>query len=579
MRGSVARLLMAGALLVAGCDARRPAEKLAGPPIAPTAPTAPTALTGPTWFSEAQSTGIDFQHVTGCTEEKPFPAANGSGIGVLDFDRDGWEDLYFLTGTPFPIDAGRTEPFNRLYRNTGALQFVEATTGSHTGYPGYSAGVAVGDYDNDGFPDIYLSCYGPNCLLHNLGDGTFEQVQLAAGVADDKWGTSAAFFDADRDGQLDLYVANYAKWSLETNQFCGDRQRKVRVFCGPNTVEPEPDVYYHNQGDGTFRRATEEVGLVGTPGRGQGVVAADVNGDGWIDIYVTNDLNANLLYVNRGDGTFRDISEASGTAYDHLGTRQAGMGVDAADYNEDGRLDLFVTNYEDEHNTLYENMGSELFQDVSQQRGITLASLPWIGWGTSLSDFDFDGWLDLIVTNGHVDDNRHLLGQHASYEQPGLLWRGNGRRFEPVGAEAGDYFAAPHAGRALVTADLDRDGDLDVVIGHQDRRPAVLRNNLLEQQPEARWCRVELTGHASNRDAVGARLILSAGERRQHRALKGGGSYLSQSSQRQVLALPAGAAPWSLEVVWPDGRRELVGELEPGRTYRLHEAAAVAANP
>ncbi|MBM4000474.1 MAG: CRTAC1 family protein [Planctomycetes bacterium] len=538
-----------------------------------------SASDGADWFDEVDSTGIAFRHVRGCTAEKPFPAANGSGIGVIDFDRDGWEDLYFGTGTPFPIESGRSEPFNQLHRNVGGLRFQDATSASGTGHTGFTAGVAVGDIDNDGFPDIYLSCYGANVLLHNLGDGTFESTGREAGVDDDKWGSSAAFFDADRDGLLDLYVANYAKWTLETNQYCGDRQRQVRLFCGPTSVEPEPDVYYHNEGDGTFRRATESAGFVGAPGRGQGVVAADVNDDGWIDVYVTNDLNANLLYVNRGDGSFRDISEASGTAYDGVGTRQAGMGVDAADFNEDGRVDLFVTNYQDEHNTLYENLGNEVFEDVSEPKGVALDSLPWIGWGTSVSDFDLDGWLDLIVTNGHVDDNRELLGQKAPYEQPGLLWKGNGRRFERVKRNAGDYFERPRVGRALVVADLDRDGDLDVVIGHQDRAPCVLRNRAAERSPSVRRAVIELVGIGGNRDAVGGTMVFHDGTRGQRRLVKGGGSYLSQSSHRQVVALPESDGPrgkWTIEIRWPDGRAASPWEIEPGRWYACWQDGRIA---
>jgi enediyne biosynthesis protein E4 len=561
----------------------------AGPATAPSLPqlTGPdkdlaAAASGPTWFSEVKTTGIDFAHVSGTGPEKPFPAANGSGLAAVDFDCDGRLDVYFLTGTPFPIAPSPTSPYNRLYRSLGNWRFADVTAASQTALNGFQAGVAAGDYDNDGFPDLYVNCYGANCLLHNLGDGTFERVEHEAGVADERWGTSAAFLDADRDGLLDLYVCNYAKWTLEINEFCGDRARNIRLYCGPNTVQPEDDVFYHNQGDGTFRDATSESGLASRPGRGQGVVAADVNDDGAIDIYVGNDLTPNLLFVNRGNGSFRDISEASGTAYDFLGANQAGMGVDAADVNNDGRFDLFVTNFEAEHNTLYENRGHEIFQDVSRPYGLATDSLPWIGWGTVFADYDFDGWLDLVVTNGHVDDNRHLLGQTAQYHQPPLLWHNRQSRFSVVAAAtAGDYFQGKHVGRALAPADLDNDGDLDLIIGHQDAPPALLRNEKLGRDASAQQSLVvRLIGTSGNRDAVGSRLGLQMPDGTiQWRQVKGGGSYLSASDLRQFFGVPDGGdgpATLPLSIRWPAGQITQI-DVQPGRSYSVWEPASTSA--
>lgn len=534
--------------------------------------TRPDAVPTSPWFQNVtDQTGIDFVHRSGNSPEKPFPSANGSGIGVLDYDRDGREDLYFATGTDFPLDDRRKEPFNRLYRAVGAWKFGDVTAMAGAAHAGFSAGVAVGDYDNDGFPDIYVTCYGRNCLFHNLGDGTFERSEEKAGVDDPRWGSSAAWVDGNADGWLDLYVCNYAKWSLETHQYCGDRSRNIRVHCSPTSVEPEDDIYYLNQADGTFRDATSEVGLRVKPGRGQGVVAVDLNQDGWSDIYVANDLNANMLFFNRGDGTFEDVSESSGTAHDWRGTNQAGMGVEAGDYNNDGRIDLIVTNYSDEHNVVYENLDARFFRDNSRAANLVASSLPWIGWGVALVDFNEDGAPDLLVTNGHVDDNRHLLGQDAPYYQPPLLWRGQAGRFELL-ATPGDYFQQRHVGRALVICDPDANGTPDVIIGHQDARPAALRNLIADG---SRSCTVRLVGTTSSRPAVGATLLLRRGAHLRVIPVKSGASYLSSSTFQQFVTLTPEPQPWQLEVRWPGGKTTGIGSLEPGKHYEIFEPTDV----
>jgi hypothetical protein len=534
--------------------------------------------TGPAWFTEMlDGSGIGFGHQTGTNAEKPFPAANGSGVAALDYDLDGRCDLYFATGTPFPIDSARPEPTNRIYRNRGGWRFDDVTARCGLGHNGYSAGLAVGDYDGDGFPDVYVTCFGANVLFRNQGDGTFEQVQRSAGVDDPRWGTSTAFLDFDADGLLDLYVCNYAEWSWETRQFCGDRVRNVRIYCSPNSVVPAPDVLYRNRGDGGFDDVTSSSGVGGEPRRGQGVIAADLNDDGWTDLYVANDLNPNSLFINRGDGTFRDATELSGAGYDHRGRSQAGMGLDAADFNGDGRIDLFVTNFQAEHNTLYENLGGELFQDVSHRYGLADASLPWVGWGTALADFDLDGALDAIVTNGHVDDNRHLLGQDAPYASPPLAWRQVQGRFELLGPAAGDYFTGRRVGRGLALADLDNDGDQDVVITHQDDRPALLRNDCLPAAPTRRAIRVRLIGTRSNRDAVGAAVTLHSGAASTIRPIKGGGSYLSASELEQVFAVAA-VDELSLEVRWPGGARSEL-TIDPEQEIVIIEPHQIDAPP
>lgn len=530
----------------------------------------------PTWveFEDmAASSGIDFVHVSGTSEEKPFPAANGSGLAVLDFDLDGRQDLYFATGTPFPVDSHRLTPRNRLYRNQGGWQFsAAAAAGLDCG--GYSAGIAAGDYDADGFPDVYVTSYGENRLFRNRGDGTFEEV---AECRDNRWATSAAFFDADGDGLLDLYVCNYAKWTPETNKYCGDSHRGIRIFCTPRSVEPDADVFYQNVGDGNYEEATEPAGFNVRPGRGQGVVAADLNGDGRTDLYVGNDLHPNTLFLAGADGVYKNISEASGAAYDHIGGMQASMGVDAADINGDGLIDLFVTNYQDEHNTLYVQSDVDYFNDVSRTAGLAAPSLPWVGWGTSFADFDVDGQPDLVVTNGHTDDNLHELGREGTYPQPPLLFRNREGRFQDLSATAGPYFSERHVGRALAVGDLDDDLAPDLVVGHQDAAPALLRNNLTPDRNNQPRLRIRVVGTRCNRDAIGATLTVSDGETKRVIPIVGGGSYLSARDPRVIVAAPRGQI--DLTVHWPWGKSSRITGLTAGNEYVLVEPMQPSSPP
>lgn len=535
------------------------------------------------WFDDVTAaSGIDFVHVSGDSPEKPFPAANGSGLGMIDFDLDGWQDLMFLTGTPFPINASRKVPRNRIYRNRGELHFEDVTDQTGLGHTGFSAGLAVGDFDNDGFPDVSVTCFGANQMYLNQGDGTFKDVGAQAGVSHAQWGTSAACLDFDNDGFLDLYVCNYGKWSLETNPFCGDQARGVRVFCSPRSIEPVHDVLYRNLGDGRFENVTEPMGLATVAGRSQGVVAADLNNDGWIDLYVGNDLQANSLFLNRGGTKFESVGEFMGAAYDYVGNMQASMGVDAADMNSDGWLDLFATNFEDEHNSLYENLRGEFFDEVAHQRGLARESLPWVGWGTLFADFNLDRRLDVIVVNGHVDNNRRELGQDSSYEQPPLVWRNNGKRFDFLGAAAGKFFASRSCARGLSTGDLDNDGAVDVVVGHQDAAPMILRNlNRASPEVVSRIIQIRLVGTRSNRDAVGSRLVVADDLKgtSQVRIVRGGGSYLSAHDLRQVLVTSEPNESIVTSIHWPNGVHQTLEPLMPGHQYDVVEPDSTDAKP
>lgn len=520
-------------------------------------------------FADLRSseTGVDFQHVSGNSGEKPFPAANGSGLGIIDIDLDGRPDLYFANGRTFPLDAGDASLSNRIYRNLDDWRFQDVTDETGLGYLGYSVGIAVGDVNSDGFPDTYVTCFGFNQLFLNMGDGTFQPQEIAFGG---DFSTSAAFLDFDSDGMTDLYVCNYGKWTLEQNQFCGDRTRNVRIFCSPKSLAPEADRLLRNEGDGTFRDVTAEAGLDEVIGRAQGVLASDVDADGDVDLYVGNDIHPNFLFLNTGSGQFLNAGEISGAAYDRQGQMQAGMGVAGGDINRDGRWDLFVTNFEGEYHTLYVQNSPTDYHDVSMTLGLAAASRPWVGWGTAIADFDLDGWKDLIVTNGHVDDNLQDLGRDGPYEQPGLVWKNDGRRFRFLGESAGDYFHEPHAGRGLGVGDLDSDGDWDVVITHQDQLPALLKNEAGSAGDHSGSVSLRLIGTVSNRNAIGCRVTVIGQSAPQLEQVENGGSYLSAHDSRLLVAV-AGSETLTIEIHWPSGIRSVIEDLKPRVQYDIVE--------
>ncbi len=365
------------------------------------------------------------------TEAKYFPTAYGSGVAVLDFDNDGRLDLYFATATRLPVGSFRSGP-NRLFRNLGKNRFEDATGPSGLGYAGYCQGLAVGDIDNDGDSDVFLCNYGSNALYLNTGSGRFVEISPSARIDRPGWSTSAAFLDYDNDGDLDLYVANYGRWTLPVDDaFCGRPKSpdesgpaEVRIYCSPKSVTPARHTLYRNNGDLTFTDATNDAGIARIDGRGLGVVAADLNDDGRIDLYVANDMCPNFVFLNRGDGTFDDVTQTSGAGFGPQGQTRAGMGTDAEDVDGDGRTDIFVTNYWSEASGLFINLGDGLFEDRSRTNGLFHDSLSWVGWGCSLADFDGDGWPDCFVTTGHVDDNLHLMSRYFNrYAEPPLIHR------------------------------------------------------------------------------------------------------------------------------------------------------------
>ena len=524
---------------------------------------------GPFQFCEvAGEAGIDFIHVSGMTAAKHVPTANGSGVAIFDSDGDNRMDLYFATGTFLPLGS-QAGPPNRFYRNLGGGRFRDETEASGLGFAGYCHGVVAGDLDNDGDQDLFLANYGPDVLFLNLGGGRFQDISRSAGVDRFAWSSGAALLDYDNDGDLDIYVACYGDWRLpDDDRYCGEPTRNVRLYCVPKEIRTARHILYRNNGNLTFTDVTEAAGLGRIDGHGFAAVASDLNNDGQIDLYVANDQDPNFLYLNRGDGTFEDASLSSGAAGDERGHALGSMGVEAQDLDGDGLPELFATNFENEPNTLWQNLGRGLFLDATARYGLKRDSLPLVGWGCALADFDRDGWLDLFVANGHIDDNRHLLGQDSPYHEPPLLYRSLGtRRFLRVAA-AGPYFQAHHVGRGVAAGDLDDDGDLDLVVNHKDGPPALLRN---DTQNTNHWIRIRLVGTLSNRDAIGARVEIDTGDRTIHRQRTSGGSLMSSHDPRLLVGLGHAQGIRQITVRWPSGQLSVLENLEPNQDLEIRE--------
>jgi enediyne biosynthesis protein E4 len=546
-----------------------------------------------------EASGIAFVHVSGMDSRKLYPTAFGSGVAIFDYDGDGRLDLYFATCTTMPPGTAPTRP-NRLYKNLGDNRFRDVTESSGLGFRGFCHGIIAGDIDNDGDPDVFLCNYGANALFLNNGDGTFRDVSHRAGIDRPNWSSGGAMLDYDNDGDLDIYVANYGDWIYPRDAHrCGNE--RIPLFCSPCDIRTTKHILYRNDGDGTFTDVTDRAGLGRSDGHGFGAVAADLNGDGRVDLYVANDLNPNFLYLNRGDGTFEDATETSGAAYDDRGLAQSSMGVDAEDGDGDGRPELLVTNFQNEYAAYYQNLSGSaptpsadptppaLFRDASAAVGLVADSKPWVGWGCALADFDNDGWPDVFIANGHIDDNRKDLAPTMSYSEPPLLYRnvpagGGGafRRFELSTRDVGPYFASRHVARGAAFGDLDDDGDIDIVVNHMDSAPAILRNDTASNN---RWIRLSLIGTRSNRDAIGARVEVVVGDRTITRQRKGGSSMQSTNDPRLLIGVGAVAEIARLTIRWPSGAVSTLEHLPTDKSYQIveprdpHEKAAVTAGP
>jgi enediyne biosynthesis protein E4 len=522
----------------------------------------PPGAAGTLRFREvALEWGLDFRHHHGGSGQRYMVETMVGGLMLVDYDGDGDLDVLFVDGGVLPGYEG--EPARtRLFRNDsrpGAMAFVDVTERAGIDFTAYGCGAVAGDVDGDGDLDLYLTAWGPNALYLNQGDGTFVEAATEAGVADPSWSASAVFFDADRDGDLDLYVANYVDFSLANHKFCGDVSRGIQGYCHPNAYDGLPDRFYRNRGDGTFEDATAAAGLAGPREAGLGAVAADLDGDGWPDLYVANDLDPNLLFRNRGAGTFEDMSLLSGTSHSPAGRAEAGMGVEAADLDGDGRLDLYVTNFALETNAFYRNQGDFLFFD--QRFGAKLAepSLHVLGFGVAAQDFDHDGDLDLFVANGHILDNAEELSEVKQYAQRNQVMENLGDGTFRERLDAG--VDVVRVSRGLATGDLDGDGDLDVVIVNSNQQAEVYEN--LGAAADA-FLLVDLRASGKNTSGIGARLDLSAAGRSQAREVRTASSYLSQGAITVHFGLGA-AARAELAVRWPGGGVRRYRELGAGR--------------
>jgi enediyne biosynthesis protein E4 len=514
--------------------------------------------------------GIKWAHTAGKSSEKYLPETIGAGCAFIDYDSDGWMDIYL-------VNSGKCDFFdpipplrNALYHNNRDGTFTDVTSKAGVGGGGYGMGAAVGDYDGDGFPDLYLSQYGRSILYHNNGDGTFTDVTEKAGVAAAGWATSAVWFDYDNDGRLDLFVGRYADVTKSKSVVCGDAGS--RRYCLPTVFQPMPSWLFHNNGDGTFTDVSKDSGIANSLGKTLGVVATDINNDGRMDLFVANDTVSNFLFVNRGGGRFEEIGLQADVAYSAEGRARSGMGTDSADVDQDGWMDLFVTNLNDEIFSLYRNNHDETFEDQAVPLGIGMATRSLSGWGLKFFDYDNDGNLDLLLANGHPNDYVGEMYSGVTYKEPLLLFQNSGQRFNNVSGQSGPVFAKSFAARGLAVGDFDNDGALDVLIAVNDGAPLLLRNNLGSQN---HWLGVHLVGKKCNPDAVGARLTYQSGDLKRSRMKVGGGSFLSSQDPRLVLGIGKRKKIDWLEVQWPEpsGRVERFTALPIDRYVTIVEGS------
>jgi hypothetical protein len=539
----------AGLLLLAAT----PAARDAGCPIA--------------FTDVAASAGLRFTHDRGRTPEHHLPETMGSGLAWLDFDNDGWMDLYVVQSGPFPPN-GSPRAQDRLYRNNGDGTFTDVTAQAKLQHGAYGMGVVAADYDNDGHTDLYVTGFGHNTLLHNNGDGTFTDVTEKAGVGASGWSTSAAFADFDGDGLLDLFVVRYVDYSVEKNYFCGDPAAGKRDYCSPKVYPPTTNLLFHNNGDGTFTDISASSGIAAAQGKGLGVVVADVDGDGRPDIYVANDTTMNFLFRNLGGNRFEDVSLLSGAALTSAGRAMGGMGVNAGDLDGDGQLDLVVANFEAELNSFYRNVGEGIFEDVSASSGFGGPSFAFSGFGLSLLDAANAGRLDAFIANGHVLEKPAMQG--ATYaERPFLMWNDGKGKFHERGC--GNPFRREVVGRGSAVADFDNDGDLDIAVSNSGGPLELLRND----GAHGNWIGFELRGKRSNRQGIGARVTVETESGRQVREVKAGESYLSSSDPRVHFGIGKAAAVKRVVIKWPSGIVQEITDAKPGR-YNLVEEVVPA---
>jgi hypothetical protein len=493
--------------------------------------------------------GIRWVHTNAMSPERYLPETMGPGVAFLDYDNDGWMDIYLVNYGPADIYKPAQPLKNALYRNNRDGTFTDVTDRAGVAGGTFGMGVVVGDYDNDGFPDIFVTSYGRCILYHNNGDGTFTDVTEKAGVAAPGWTTSGVWLDYDNDGRLDLFLCSFVEFGLGKHVFCGDNKLGNRYYCVPRIFKPTPSLLFHNNGDGTFTEVSAGTDIRRAMGKALGVVATDINNDGLLDLFVANDTVENFLFVNRGKGRWEEMGLASEVGFSANGQPRSGMGVDSADFDHDGWQDLFVANIDQEMFSLYRNNRDESFADVAHAHGIAQATRLMSGWGLKFFDFDNDGNLDLFLANGHPDDQVDKYSGQITYREPLLLFKGDGTRLQNVSKDAGPVFQKAFPARGMAIGDFDNDGRVDVLIGNNGEAPLLLRNHAGAGN---HWVGLRLRGTKCNRDAVGAHLTWSVGGVKRTRLKTAGGSYLSSHDPREVLGLGAATKLDWLEIKWPE---------------------------
>jgi enediyne biosynthesis protein E4 len=520
------------------------------------------------------SSGLTWVHENAMSAERYLPEAIGPGCAFLDYDNDGWMDIYFVNSGTCDFYKPTKPIRNALYKNNRDGTFTDVTEKAGVAGGSFGMGVAVGDYDNDGYPDIFVTAYGKCTLYHNNGNGTFTDVTEKAGLSAPGWTTSAVWFDYDNDGFLDLFVCNYVEYGLNKHIFCGDNKLGRHFYCVPRVFKPTSSFLFHNNGNGTFTEVGHGTDIEKSLGKGLGVVATDINNDGLMDLFVANDTTQNFLYVNRGNGKWEEIGLAAEVAYSANGQPRSGMGADAADVFNTGWQDLFVANVDQEMYSLYKNNKDETFTDVARGNGVADATRLMSGWGLKFFDYDNDGNMDLILANGHPDDMVQIVYSAVKYKEPLLLFHNDGQKLVNVSDQAGQVFKNNYPARGLAVGDYNNDGKPDVLITTNGGAPVLLRNNAGKGN---HWVGVKLEGVKCNRDAIGALITWTAGGVKRSQLKTGGGSYLASHDPREILGLGTATKLDSLEIKWPlpSGKVERFTDVPIDRYIRIVEGKGI----
>jgi len=553
-------------------------EAAVAPSPSPSASPTPPRPSGPIEFTDVTAqAGIHFKHNSGAFGKKYLPETIGAGCAFIDYDNDGWQDILLVNSMNWPEQKG-AKSFLALYHNNKDGTFTNVTGQAGLAVEMYGIGVAVGDYDNDGNDDIYITCVGPNHLFRNLGGGKFADVTARAGVGDPGFSTSAVWFDYDNDGKVDLFVGNYVDWSVEKDIYCS-LDNKNKSYCTPQSYKGQSATLYHNRGNGTFENVTQKAGVEDPTGKTLGIALLDYDSDGWLDLFVANDTEPNKLYHNNKNGTFTDEGIAAGVAFSAAGTARAGMGVDAADYDGSGRPSVIIGNFTNESMALYHNDGSGLFTDEAATSGIGKLSAQSLTFATFFFDYDLDGLLDVFAANGHVSDDIAVVQPNVKYAQPPHVFHNKGKKkFEEVTAKLGKAMQRAIVGRGAAYGDFDNDGDLDLLITSNNGPVRLLRNDNANQND---LLRVKLVGSKANRDGIGATVTIKTSKgAKEQQMVRTGSSYASQSELPLVFGLgtPDQNVTLTVDVSWPGGGKDSVANIKPNQSIVIQEGKGVTAS-